>query len=166
MFEHFEKLLNETSKKDKLFIGLFLPLLILSIGITVLSLISGIILRQDAFMIIIFVLFSLFDAFLLVSTFLYIMAPKNPVKFNKNKKIVEICRVFHKNYEKIDILNIEDIEVPKTIFTSFISFSKVKINIKNSKSINLYFIKTPEGFKKCMEMLTAYIKSEAINYVK
>ena len=54
-----ENVINESSKKDRIYLGLFIPVIIVCLIIQSVSLVSGIILRQDPFLIIVFILISL-----------------------------------------------------------------------------------------------------------
>ena len=45
-----ENVINESSKKDRIYLGLFIPVIIICLIIQSVSLVSGIILRQDPFL--------------------------------------------------------------------------------------------------------------------
>ena len=94
-----ENVINESSKKDRIYLGLFIPVIIICLIIQSVSLVSGIILRQDPFLIIVFILISLVFLFSLTCLIHYFLIPQQQVKIQISTKIVEFCRVFEKFFE-------------------------------------------------------------------
>ena len=68
-----ENVINESSKKDRIYLGLFIPVIIICLIIQSVSLVSGIILRQDPFLIIVFILISLVFLFSLTCLIHYFL---------------------------------------------------------------------------------------------
>ena len=68
-----ENVINESSKKDRIYLGLFIPVIIICLIIQSVSLVSGIILRQDPFLIIVFILISLVFLFSLACLIHYFL---------------------------------------------------------------------------------------------
>ena len=89
-----ENVINESIKKDRIYLGLFVPVIIICLIIQSVSLVSGIILRQDPFLIIVFILISLVFLFSLTCLIHYFLIPQQQVKIQISTKIVEFCRVF------------------------------------------------------------------------
>ena len=50
-------------------------------------------------------------------------------------------------------VDVKNIEVPKNIFSTIISFSKVRIELSDGSKISLFYIKSPEAFKKGFDLL-------------
>ena len=70
-----ENVINESIKKDRIYLGLFIPVIIICLIIQSVSLVSGIILRQDPFLIIVFILISLVFLFSLTCLIHYFLIP-------------------------------------------------------------------------------------------
>ena len=155
--------LKESTKKDKIFLGLFIPLILTSLVILIVSLISGIILRKDPFLIIVFIIISLVFFACCVALFIYIITPEEQIKINISTKIVEFCMVFEKNPIKINIDDIKEINIPKTIFSSFISLSKVEIILTNGKKYSFRYLKSPEAFKTGFSILIKLLKLDEVH---
>ena len=68
-----ENVINESIKKDRIYLALFVPVIIICLIIQSVSLVSGIILRQDPFLIIVFILISLVFLFSLTCLIHYFL---------------------------------------------------------------------------------------------
>ena len=75
-----ENVINESGKKDRIYLALFIPVIIICLIIQSVSLVSGIILRQDPFLIIVFILISLVFLFSLSCLIHYFLIPQQQVK--------------------------------------------------------------------------------------
>ena len=158
-----ENVINESSKKDRIYLGLFIPVIIICLIIQSVSLVSGIILRQDPFLIIVFILISLVFLFSLTCLIHYFLIPQQQVKILISTKIVEFCRVFEKTSRKYNFKDIKNIEIPKNIFSTIISFSRVKIELNDGSKISLFYIKSPEAFKKGFDLLNTLFSIDEEN---
>ena len=158
-----ENVINESSKKDRIYLGLFVPVIIICLIIQSVSLVSGIILRQDPFLIIVFILISLVFLFSLTCLIHYFLISQQQVKIKISTKIVEFWRLFEKTSRKYNFKDIKNIEIPKNIFSTIISFSRVKIELNDGSKISLFYIKSPEAFKKGFDLLNTLFSIDEEN---